>query len=196
MAKEAYRKGDYLGGDIHNSAAMNTLMIDQSFARAQASADMTFSLLNSMAAAGEALIKSKFIKLRNWIEFKSGAIGKRAPKGNHLSVIFLLFTDGKRFHIDSRNRVAVLTVLTNKKGISTSVLEGSDILNCVGECGLFKPKATAKLMDKTTSSADVQKLLRIPEGTQYLTDNGFDYLNGIYQYTLLRHGLQKLSKSH
>ena len=192
-AKEAYNKGDYLAGDIHNSAAMNAMKIDQSFSQAQASVDLTFGVLNSLAAAGEALIKNEFIKLRNWIEFESGAIGNKAPEGSHLSVFFLQFFDAKSFQLDSRNRVAVFLVLTDINGRSTSILEGSDILNCEGECNLFQPKPSARLFEQEAHSADVQQQLWTPEGVQYLIDNGFDTLSGIYQYLLVQHGLQKLT---
>ena len=92
-----------------------------------------------------------------------------------------------------RNRVAIFLVLLDKNGKSTSILEGSDILVCEGECNLFQPKPTAKVFEKQAQSADVQQQLGTPEGFQYLTDNGFDGLSGIYQYLLLQHGLQKLS---
>ena len=52
MANQAYKKGDYLGGDIHNSAATNTMRIDQSFGQAQAAVGATFAVLNSLAAVG------------------------------------------------------------------------------------------------------------------------------------------------
>lgn len=195
MAKEAYKRGDYLKGNIYTSGAMNAMMIDQSFQRAQSSVDLAFAYLGGMVALGEVFIKKDFMKLRNWIEINSGAIGTQAPEGNHLSVFFLQFFDAESFQLDSRNRVAVFMVLTDKNGVSTSVLEGSDILNCEGECNLFKPKPTAKVFEKTAHSVDVQKQLWTPEGTQYLIDNGFDYLSGIYQYILIQHGLQKLSKT-
>jgi hypothetical protein len=194
MAREAYRKGDYLGGDIHNSAAQNAMMIDQSFGRAQASANLAFSIVGGLQAAGEGIIKSDFVKLRKWIESGSGAIGPQAPEGNHLSVFFLQFFDAESFQLDSRNRVAVFMVLTGPGGNSTSVLEGSDILTCGSECKLFKPKPTAKVIQAAGYSADVQKQLGTVEGRQYLIDNGFDFLSGLYQYLLLQHGLQKLRK--
>jgi hypothetical protein len=193
MAKEAYKKGEYLKGDIHNSAAISSLRSKHAGERTLAVAGTTFAVLNAMAAAGEAIIKSEFIDLRNWIEFKSGAIGKQAPEGSHLSVFFLRFFDAKSFQLDSRNRVAVFMVLTDKNGKSTSVLEGSDILNCEGECNLFQPKPTAKILNIQTHSPDVQKQLWKPDGLGYLNDNGFDNISGIYQYLLLQHGLQKLS---
>lgn len=193
MAKAAYDKGDYLAGDIHNSAATNALMIDQSFSQAQATVTTGFAVLNAMAAAGEALIKDDFIRLRNWIVSESGAIGDQAPAGNHLSVFFLQFFDAESFQLDSRNRVAVFLVITDHDGNSISVLEGSDILNCEGECNLFQPRPTAQVFDKQYHSADVQQQLWTPEGFQYLNDNGFDPVSGIYQYFLLQHGLRKLS---
>ncbi len=88
-----------------------------------------------------------------------------------------------------------LLVLTEGNGETTSVLEGSDILNCEDECNLFQPKPTAKIYEKITQSADVQKQLWTAEGTQYLLDNGFDALSGFHQYLLLQHGLQKLSRA-
>lgn len=194
MAKLAYKKGDYLGGDIHNSAATNTMRIDQSFGQAQAAVGATFAVLNSMAAVGEELIKTEFIGLRNWIEFESGAIGEQAPKGSHLSLFFLRFFDAESFQLDSRNRVAVFMVLTGSSGKTISVLEGSDILNCEGECNLFKPKPTARVFEQQDHSADVQRQLWSPDGHEYLNGNGFDALGGIYQYLLLQHGLHKLSK--
>ena len=74
MAKAAYKKGDYLGGNIHTSASMNAMKIQQSYERAQATVGFTFAVFNAFSAFGEALIKSDFIELRNWIEFESGAI--------------------------------------------------------------------------------------------------------------------------
>ncbi len=194
MAKEAYRKGDYLRRDIHASAAMNARMIDQSFAQAQASVDLAFGVLGAMAAAGKAIITNDFIKLRNWIEFDSGAIGTEAPKGSHLSVFLLRFFDAKSFQLDSRNRVAVFLVLIDKNGVSKSVLEGSDILVCEKECNLFQPKPTAKVVEKPDHSEDVQKQYWTAEGTQYLGASGFDATSGFYEYILLQHGLKKLSK--
>lgn len=193
MAKEAYKKKDYLKGDIHNSAAINALTGKHAAERTQAVVGTTFAVLNAMAAAGEGLIKGDFINLRNWIEFKSGAIGKQASEGSHLSVFFLRFFDAKSFQLDSRNRVAVFMVLTDNNGKLTSVLEGSDILNCEGECNLFQPKPTATILDIKTHSPDVQKQLWKSDGLGYLNDNGFDNVSGIYQYLLLQHGLQKLS---
>lgn len=193
MAKEAYKRGKYLKGDIHNSAAISSLRSKHAAERTQAVVGTTFAVLNAAAAAGEGLIKGEFIDLRNWIEFKSGAIGNQAPEGSHLSVFFLRFFDAKSFQLDSRNRVAVFMVLTDKNGMSASELEGSDILNCEGECNLFQPKPTAKILDIQTHSLDVQKQLWKPDGLGYLNDNGFDNLSGIYQYLLLQHGLQKLS---
>ena len=195
QAKTAYKKGDYLKGDIHTSAAANAMAIDQSFAGAQAAVDFTFAYFGAMKALGEKFIKDDFINSRNWIEFKSGAIGNKAPEGNHLSVFFLQFFDAEAWQLDSRNRVAVLLVLTEGNGETTSVLEGSDILNCEDECNLFQPKPTAKIYEKITQSADVQKQLWTAEGTQYLLDNGFDALSGFHQYLLLQHGLQKLSRA-
>lgn len=194
MAKEAYKQGDYLKGNIHTSGAMNAMVIDQSFQQAQASVDMTFSILGGMKAVGEALIKNDFIKLRNWIEFNSGAIGSQAPEGNHLSVFVLRFFDAKSFQLDSRNRVAVFMVLTDKNGGLTSVLEGSDILNCEGECNLFQPKPTARVFETSTQSQDVQEQLGTREGIDYMLDNGFDPVNGFFDYILLQHGLQKLKR--
>ena len=86
-------------------------------------------------------------------------------------------------------------VLLDKNGKSTSVLEGSDILNCEGECNLFQPKPTARVFEKQAHSPDVQKQLWTAEGIEQLDDNGFDGLSGIYQYVLFQHGLQKLSMS-
>jgi hypothetical protein len=193
MAKQAYKKGDYLGGDIHNSAATNTMRIDQSFGQAQAAVGATFAVLNSLAVVGEALIKSEFISLRNWIEFESGAIGEQAPKGSHLSLFYLRFFDAESFQLESRTRVAVFMVLTDSSGKTISVLEGSDILVCEGECNLFLPKPTARVFEEQTLSADVQQLWG-PDGHEYLSDSGFDAIGGIYQYLLLQHGLHKLSK--
>jgi hypothetical protein len=153
------------------------------------------NLAGASEVTGAAIIKSEFIKLRNWIESSSGAIGAQAPEGSHLSVSFLQFFDAQSFRLDSRNRVAVLMVLTRPKSNSISVLEGSDILTCGRECKLFKPKPTAKFIQDTDYSADVQKQLGTVEGTQYLIDNGFDFVSGLYQYILLQHGLQKLRKA-
>jgi len=158
QANAAYKKGDYLKGDIHTSAAANAMTIDQSFQAAQTTVEVSFAVIGGLQALGEYFIKNDFINLRNWIEFKSGAIGDKAPEGNHLSVFFLQFFDAEAWQLDSRNRVAVLLVLTEGNGESTSVLEGSDILNCEDECNLFQPKPTAKLYEKTTQSTDVQKL--------------------------------------
>ncbi len=194
MAKAAYAKGDYLGGDIHNSAATNALMIDQSFGQAQATVGAAFSMLNAMASAGESLLKEDFLELRRWLEVESGAIGPDAPEGSHLTVFCLQFFDAEAFQLDSRNRVVVYLVLTNKDGQSTSVLEGSDILNCEGECNLFQPKPTAKVFNQADHSADVKARLWTPEGSRYLLDSGFDAVSGFYQYILLNHGLGKLSK--
>lgn len=198
-SREAYKRGEYLRGDIHNSAAQNAIGIDAAFGRAQASANLAASILN-LAQAGEAMMKSDFIKLRKWIESSSGAIGAQAPEGSHLSVFFLQFFDAQKFRMDSRNRVAVLVALTKPKSNSILVLEGSDILTCGRECTLFKPKPTAKPIagtdyHGTDYSADVQKQLKTVEGRQYLIDNGFDAVSGFYQYVLLQHGLQKLRKA-
>lgn len=193
MAKEAYKKGDYLGGDIHTTAAISSLQGKHAAERTQAMVGTSFAALNAMAAAGEGLIKSEFIDLRNWIMRESGAIGNEAPEGRHLSVFFLQFFDAESFQLDSRNRVAVFLVLTDKNGMSTSVLEGSDILNCEGECNLFQPKPTAKILKVEAHSTEVRKQLWTPDGLEYLNDNGFDNLSGIYQYLLVQHGLQKLS---
>jgi hypothetical protein len=194
MAKDAYTRGDYLGGDIHNSAATNALMINQSFGQAQATVGAAFSLLNAAASAGEALIKEDFLELRKWFEVESGAIGVAAPEGSHLAVFCLQFFDAEAFQLDSRNRVVVYLVLTDKNGQSTSVLEGSDILNCEGECNLFQPKPTAKVFNQADHSPDVKARLWTPEGSRYLLDNGFDAVSGFYQYILVNHGLAKLSK--
>ncbi len=175
---------------------MNAIMINQSFAQAQASVDLAFGVLGAAAAVGQALIQKDFMKLRSWIETRSGAIGPEAPEGYHLSVFFLQFFDAKAFQLDSRNRVAVYRVLIDKDGNSTSVLEGSDILVCEKECNLFQPKPTARVFDKTTQSEDVQKQLRTCEGVDELLDGGFDPINGFFDYILLQHGLQKLAEAH
>ena len=194
MAKAAYAKGDYLAGDIHNSAATNAMMIDQSFSQAQASVNLAFSMLNAAGAMGETLIKDEFLKVRNWLEVESGAIGSKAPEGSHLTVFFLQFFDAKAFQLDSRNRVAVYMILLDKNGNASSVLEGSDILNCEDECNLFQPKPTARVFQKETQSPDVQAKFWTPEGNRYLLDNGFDAISGFYQYVLLNHGLEQLSR--
>jgi hypothetical protein len=193
MAKEAYKNGEYLTGNIHTPAASNAIAINQSFARPQVTADLAFSVIGGMAAAGEALIKADFINLRNWIETQSGAIGPNAPEGSHLTFFFFQFFDAESFQFDSRGRLAVYLVLMDKQGRMTSVLEGSDILNCEGECNLFQPKPTAKVVDMTTESEDVRKHLWTPEDQKYLTEKWFDLVSGIYQYVLLHHGLQDLS---
>ncbi|UCG78506.1 MAG: hypothetical protein JSV21_01330 [Nitrospirota bacterium] len=193
-ANEARRKGDYVQANIHSSAAMNNMMISQSFQRAQATVDVAFATLGAVQAAGQGIIKGEFIKLRNWIEFESGAIGDKAPAGTHLSVFVLQFFDAKSFQLDSRNRVAVLLVLIDKNGKPTSVLEGSDILVCEGECNLFQPKPTAKVVDKTTQSEDVREQLGTPDGSKYMMKSGFDPVNQFYDYIMLQHGLKKLSR--
>lgn len=192
LSKEAYSKGDYLGGDIHNAAAANRITIDQSFDQAQATANLAFGMLGAMAAAGEAMIKNDFNDLRNWLVTSSGAIGPRASKDRHLSVFFLQFFDAERFKLDSRMRVAVLLVLIDESSVVDTVLEGSDLLTCVNECKLFSPKPTAKLIDHSAHSRDVQDQLWSKEGLDYLTSNGFDSMSGIYQYLLLQQGLRKL----
>jgi len=195
VAKEAYKKGDYLKGDIHTSAAANAMMIDQSFAAAQASVDFAFASLGALKALGENFIKKDFINMRNWIEFKSGAISNMAQEGNHLSVFLLRYVDGKAWQLDGRNRLAVLLVLVDGNGESTSVLEGSDILGCEGVCDLFQPKPTARISLETDQPTDVQQQLWSAQGQQYFLDNGFDQPGGNFQFLLLQHGLQKLSKS-
>lgn len=192
LAKEAQDRGDYLAMDMHLSGAMNAMMIDQSFARAQATANTAFAVLNAAAFVGEKLVKDEFLRLRNWIVYESGAIGDSAPEGSHLSLFFLQFFDAEAFQLDSRNRVAVFMVLTDASGNSTTALEGSDILNCESECNLFQPKSTATHLNTTAHSVDVQEQLWAPEGSKELNANGFDNVSGIYQYLLLRHGLQKL----
>lgn len=194
MAKNAYKKGDYLKGNIHSSAASNAIKIDQSFARAQSAVNVSFSLLNAMAIAGEALIKRDFMRLHRWIEQESGAINKNAPRGSHLSVFFLQFFDAESFQLDSRNRVAVYLVLTQKNGKTKTILEGSDILVCEGKCDLFTPKSTAKTFVKTHHSQDIKDQLWTPKGTKYLTQNGFDPVSGFYQFVLLKHALKKLNR--
>lgn len=192
MAKEAYAKGDYLGGDIHNAAAANSIAINAAFGRTTASANLAFSVLGAMAAAGEAMIKASFNKTHSWLEFSSGAIGKKVDKERHLSVFLFQFFDAKKFNLDSRMRIAVMLVLTDEDGNVYTVLEGSDLLTCGGKCKLFTPKPTAKLIDITTWSADVKEQLGTKEGLKYLNSNGFDNLSGIYQYLLLQQGLLKL----
>lgn len=192
LAREAYSKGDYLRGDIHNAAAANRIAIDQSFGQAQATANLAFGVLGAAAAAGEALYKSKFNNLRNWLRTNSGAIGPEASKNRHLSVFFFEFFDAEPFQLDSRMRVAVMLVLTDKSGIVGTVLEGSDVLNCEKDCNLFTPKPTAHLIDHTTHSEDVRNQLWSKEGVDYLMGNGFGPLGGIYQYLLLQQGLRRL----
>lgn len=194
LAQEAYRNGDYLKGNIHNSAAMNSLMIDQSFAQAQSTVNLGFAILGAAQAAGEALIKKDFNNMRHWIAFESGAIGPEAPEDTHLSVFFLQYFDAKSFQLDSRMRVAVLLVLLKNQERSALVLEGSDILFCEDECNLFQPKPTAKLIVKEALSGDVRSAMWTNEGLTNLNANGFDNVSGIYQYILLQHGLKKLSQ--
>ena len=195
MARAAYDKGDYLSGDIHTSAAANAMMIDQSFAGAQASANFSFAVLGALQAFGVEIIKEEFNDLRNWIEFESGAISNTAPEGNHLSVFLLRFFEGESWEFDGRYRQAVLLALIDGNGKYTSVLEGSNILSCGGECNLFQPKPSAKISSQTDEPVDIQKKLWSVEGQQYLKDNGFDRVGGNFQYLLLQHGLQKLSES-
>ncbi len=192
LAKEAYAKGDYLGGDIYNAAAANRLAINAAFGRTTASVNLAFGVLGAMAAAGEAMIKAKFNNLHNWLEFSSGAIGPGASENRNLSIFFFQFFDAERFKLDSRMRIAVLLVLTDEAGTTTSILEGSDLLTCGGKCKLFTPKPTAQLIDHTKWSDDVKKQLATKEGLKYMTTNGFDTLSGIYQYLLLQQGLLKL----
>ena len=194
MATEAYKKGDYLAGNIHSTAAASSIQSKASVERTLATADLLFSSLNALAAAGEAMIKDEFIRLRRWIESESGAIGGAAPEGTHLSVFFLQFFDAESFQLDSRIRVAVYMVLTDRDGKSISVLKGSDILNCEGECNLFQPKSTAKLLVITQNSADVQQKLWTADGRQNLDARGFDALSGVYQYLLIKHGLRELGE--
>lgn len=170
------------------------MMIDQSFVAAQASVDFAFASLGAFKALGEQFIKNDFINLRNWIEFKSGAISDKAPEGNHLSVILLRYLDGEAWQFDGRNRLAVLLVLVNGNSDSTSVFEGSDILSCMDVCDLFPPKPSARIAVPTDQPADIQQQVWSPEGRQYLTDNGFDMVGGNFQYLLLLHGLKKLSR--
>lgn len=191
-AREAYAQGDYLTGDINSSAASNAMRIDQAFSGAQATSDVMFSTLGAVSAAGQGMIKSEFNTLRNWIEKSSGAIGASAPEGTHLSVFLLSYFDAKSFQLDSRMRAAVYLVLTDKNG-NTSVLEGSDILNCEGECNLFQPKPTAKVFDQLAPSNEVQRLLSTPDGLRSLEARGFEGPVGPYQFVLLKHGLAKLA---
>jgi hypothetical protein len=107
LAKEAYKKGDYLSGNINNAAVINMININRSFAGAQATVDFSFSILSAAKSAGEALIKHDFNKLRRWIEQNSGAISPKAPEGTHLSVFLLRYFDAESFQLDSRMRVAV-----------------------------------------------------------------------------------------
>lgn len=193
FAREAYAGGDYLKGDIHNSAAINAMQIDQAFAGAQASVDLAFAALGGLAAAGRALYQSEYNGMRAWLETQSGAIGPAAPQGRHLSVYLLQFFDAEAFQLDSRNRVAVLLVLTDENGESKTVLEGSDILNCEDQCNLFQPKPTAAVLPATGNSEDIQRLLFTEPGNRQMLDNGFDALSGFYWYILLHHGLQKLA---
>ena len=86
-------------------------------------------------------------------------------------------------------------MLTDKYGVSSSVLEGSDLLVCEDKCNLFQPKPTARIVKKTAQSADVQKQYWTREGSQFLIDNGFDSVNSFYEYLLLQHGLQRFSKT-
>lgn len=195
MAREAYNKGNGLQGNIHTSAAMNAMTIDQSFQRTMATLDFISVSAGALKAVGESLIKDDFNDTRDWLERESGAIGDAAPEGSHLGVFFLRYFDAKAWQFDSRNRVAVLLMLTGKGGEITSVLEGSDILICEDECNLFQPKPTARISVQTDQSADVQRQLWTAEGQKELTGNGFDLIGGLYQYILLQHGLQKLSKA-
>ena len=190
-AREAYDKGDYLRGDIYTGAAMNAITIDSGFAGAQATADFGFSVINAGQKAGEAFIKNDFNKLRDWIEKDSGVISPAAAEGTNLSVFVLRYLDAKSFQFDGRVRLAVYLVLTDEFGVSTSVLEGSDILFCKDECNLFKPKPTAKIFEKATQSGDIQNLFWTPEGTKDANAKGFDHID-IYQYVLILHGLKKL----
>ncbi len=192
MAKEAYAKGDYLSGDIHNAAAASSMIIAAAFGRTTASVNLTFSVLGAMAAVGEALIKASFNNIHNWLEFSSGAIGEKVDKERHLSVFLFQFFDAEKFKLDGRMRIAVMLVLTDEDGNVYTVLEGSDLLTCGGKCKLFTPKPTAKLIDITTWSEDVKEQLGTKEGLKYLNKNGFDNLSGIYQYLLLQQGLLKL----
>lgn len=194
-AAAAYKKGDYLAGDIHNSAAISAIQGRRAAEVTMATADLLFSVIGAAAAAGEAMVKNDFIKLRNWIEFQSGAIGTDAPEGSHLSVYLLRFFDAESFQYDSRYRVAVYLALTKTDGTVTEALEGSDVLNCEGECNLFQPKPGSKFLDMTTLSTDVQQQLGSAEGIQALMDNGFDPVSGFFDYILLRQGLQKLSNA-
>ena len=112
-----------------------------------------------MKAFGEKFIKDDFINLRNWIEFKSGAIGDKAPERNHLSVNLLRYLDSQAWQFDGRNQLAVLPVLVDGNGDSTSILEGSDILSSEGVCDLIQPKPTARIALPTDRPADIQQQL-------------------------------------
>ena len=195
LASEAYAKGDYLKGNIHNTAAMNSIRINSAFARAQATADVSFAVLGAMAAAGESIIKNEFNRTRTWIEKSSGAVSEEAPEDRHLSIFLFQFFDAQKFKLDSRNRVAVLLVLTGKDGIIDMVLEGSDVMVCSKECDQFGIKPTASLIDPKQYSADIKTNLFEQEGLNRLKANGFDWISGIYQYVLLHQGLKKLEGS-
>jgi len=195
LARDAYKKGDYLKGNIHNSSAANAIAINQSFSQAQAAANLGFAVIGGLAAAGRAMIQTDFENLRNWIEKESGAIGNQAREDRHLSVFLLQFFDAESFQFDSRNRVAVYLVLSDKNGIVSSVLEGSDILICEDKCDLFKPKLSSKKIEDKNQSADVRKVLSDRKHIDYLLGNGFEAVSGLYHYILFRHALQKLAKS-
>ena len=191
-ASEAYAKGDYLGGDIHSTAAQTSIQIQASGQQTMAVANTIFSVLGAAAAAGEAMIKSEFNACRNWFQTESGAIGSAAPEGSHLSVFFLSYFDAKSFQFDSRMRAAVYLVLTEQNGNSTAILEGSDILNCESDCDLFQPKPTAKVFNQLALANEAQRILATTEGLASARAKGFDTPVGPYQYVLLKHGLAKL----
>lgn len=192
MASEAYRNGDYLTANTHVSAMEGSIAFQRGVATGTAVMNATISGLTAMSIAGAEMQTNDFNRLHSWLLTGSGAIGPAAPKNQHLDVFFFRFLDGEMFSTDSRMRVAVMLVLLDENGIVDSVVEGSDVLNCNNKCSRLMPGPTARVMNKSTDSTEVQKELWSQEGWEYLTGNGFDRVGGLYQYLLLQQGLRKL----
>ncbi|MEM7365425.1 MAG: hypothetical protein AAF525_15495 [Pseudomonadota bacterium] len=192
-AEEAWEKGDYLQGNIHSSAASNSLLIQQSAARTQAAAGLMFATLDAMAAAGEVLRTTEYLNLRNWLITQSGAISPDADDGNHLSVFLLRFFDAQKFKLDSRSRIVVYAVLTDAQGVQYPVLEASDFMVCQNECDQYGLRSTTTPMAFDGHHPDIQDRFFTPEGGKALDRSGFAFHIGYFDSLLLLHALEKLS---
>lgn len=200
LADEASRKGEYSKAEIHRTAATTRMSFqltqmesDQAFARTEALRNFLFATMSAVQAIALESAKKDYERLNDWLIDSSGVIGPGISEDRHLRVIMFYFFDSSKSSLDSRERVAVMLSLIDMDGKVSTVLEGSDMINCVNKCNLFKPKPASTEVNYDLWNIEVKNLNGSYEGTNILKERGFNFVTGgLYQYILLHHALQRL----